>query len=266
MAKLRFEIEGSHAAVAFPTYVSATTYLLKLLRELDTIILSRYRGTLQWYVSHLASNGSLALEMVSRVRQLRSFDAPHDVGPRVATSLVKGFDNIANLGVSPPYFSEYGLRNMGEMIDVLNRNGAYGYKATAMDANQTVAITPKAAEVVRQLLPIKRSYIGSAEGTLEAITIRGGKFLVYDALTDRAIACRSTDSDLERVKELLGHRVVVSDVVHTNIRSEPVRVDVENMRVLGAGRLPSTKELTGAYPNITNGMTTEECLRSIRGD
>ena len=265
MAKLRFEIEGSPSSVAFSTYIAATTGLMKLLRELDTILSSTYHGSLKWYVSHLESAGNLTLDVVSRVRPLKH--APADVGTRVTSSLVQGFDNIQHKGISPPFLSYYGLKNLGDMLDVLNRNGASGYTATAVDEGNSTTVSPNAADTIRQLLPIKRSAIGSVEGMLEAISIRGGgKFIVYDSLTDKAIACRFDNADLERVKSLLGRRVLVSGIVHANIKSEPIRVDVETVRTLGDGLLPKTAELAGGYPSITEGMTLDDYLRSIRGD
>src|SRR5262245_16610667 len=155
MAKLRFEIEGTPSTVAFPTFVAATTGLLKLLRELDTIISAKFRGTLQWYVSSLSSNGNLEIDVVSRVRPVpRLQDVPTDVGPRVASSLVKGFDNIQNRGSSPPYLSEYGLRNLGEMLQILNRYGVNGYTFRA--EGLSLSVFPSAVVTMNKLLPIKR--------------------------------------------------------------------------------------------------------------
>jgi hypothetical protein len=59
---------------------------------------------------------------------------------------------------------------------------------------------------------------------------------------------------------------MVIGTVHWNAKSEARRVDVNDIRVLGSRALPRTLDLSGAYPEITEGMTTEEYIRSIRGD
>jgi hypothetical protein len=270
MAKLRFEIQGTPGNVAFATYVAATGGLQKILRELDEIISSRYLGSVRWYVSYLQSKESgLTLDVVSRVRPEVRKNVPLDAGNKVASSFVRGLDNIQNQGISPPYLSEYGLRNLQTMLHVLNKNGAHGYIAKEFDEGKEVRVSSKAEEVVRSLIPIKRTAIGSVEGKLEVISLRKSrKFIVYDALTDKAVACSFHESELEKIRMLLGCRVVVGGIVHTNIKSEPVRVDVEldSIRVLGDGPLPRTTELTAAYPTITGGLSVDEYLRSIRGD
>lgn len=118
-------------------------------------------------------------------------------------------------------------------------------------------------------LQIKRKTIGSVEGTLEAISIhRSKKFIVYDALTKKAISCEFGDDEkaLAKVKDVLGKRVMVSGTVHWNAKSEARRVDVADIRVLGAAALPRAYELSGTYPEITEGLSTEDYIRSIRGD
>jgi hypothetical protein len=267
MAKLRFEIEGAPSFVAFPTYVTATSKLLQLLRELDKVISGHYPGTLQWYVAHLQSESHLTIDVVSRVKLTRARQVFSDYGSQVAGSLVTGLDNVQNKGISPPHLSEYGLKHMGEMIDVLNRNGASGYRATVMDSGKTVDVSPVAADTIRQLLPIRRSSIGSVSGKLEAISIhRGGRFVVYQAVNDKAISCKFEESALDRVKALLGRRVVVSGIVHSNIKAEPIRVDVDEIFDLDAELRPDTRELRGAYPGIADGLSPESYIRRLRGE
>ena len=269
MAKLRFEIDGKPSEVAFQSFVDASAHFLALLREIDQAMSGRHLGTLRWYVSGLNSNGGLAVEVLSKLKpppKRRKVQIDPDIGGRVAGSLVTGFDNIENLGVSPPYLSPYGLQRLDNMLHVLEQNGARGYRTTDLQHDRTVTLTHKAIDNVRALLPIKRKTIGSVEGKLEAISIhRRKRFVVYDALTKKAITCEFRDDMLDGIKDSLGHRVLVSGTVHWNAKSEAKRVDVETIRPLG-DQLPSTSELSGAYPDITEGMAIDEYIRSIRGD
>lgn len=266
MAKLRFEINGEPSYVAFSTFLTATQKLKQILRELDQAISGRYIGTIQWYVAALSSEKNLSIDVLSRPKRTNKPDTP-DIGGQVAASLVTGLDNVQNRSVSPPYLSEYGLQHLGEMLDVLNKNGASGYRATDLEREESIEVSRAAADTIRQLLPIRRSSIGSVEGKLEAISIhRSPTFVVYQALTNKAVRCLFDGSDvmMETVKNILGKRVMVSGLVNWNIKSEPVRVDVEDIRVLGDESLPTTSELSGSHPDIADGMTTDEYIRSIR--
>lgn len=267
MAKLRFEIDGEPSYVAFSTFLTATQKLKQLLREIDQVISGRYGGSLQWYVAALTSKKNLGIEVLSRLKRTREATPPIDFGSDVAASLVTGLDNVQNRNASPPYLSEYGLRHMEEMLNVLARNGAKGYRATDIEHDKTVVVSQSAAQTIRELLPIRRSAIGSVEGKLEAISIhRGPTFIVYQGLTNKAIRCAFDGSDvmMETVKSILGKRVVASGIVHSNIKAEPMRVDVEDIRVLGDGPLPRTQDLTGSHPDIADGLSTDDYIRSIR--
>lgn len=270
MAKLRFEIDGAPSDVAFQSFVTATAEFLGVLREIDQVISGRYLGSLRWYVADLHSNGGLSIDVLSRVkpppRSLRKL-APTDFSGRVASSVVTGFEHIEELGLTPPNLSLYGLQRLNNMLGVLEKNGARGYRTTDLGDGRTAELSQHAIENVRLLLPTKRTTIGSVEGLLEAISIhRKKRFIVYEALTKKAISCEFSQEMLPRVKDALGQRVLVSGMVNWNAKSEAKSVVADDLRVLGQHVIPTTSELSGAYPNITDGMTTEEYIRSIRGD
>jgi hypothetical protein len=272
MAKLRLEIEGDPHRVELESFVRASANFLKMLTEIDQVMTGRYRGTLRWYIADLSSGlNGLSVDVLSRLKpppKSKPNLSTVDFSSRVAGSLVTGFEHVEKLGISPPYLSTYGLSNLNNMLGILGRNGARAYRTTDLEQGRTVELSQNAVETVRSLLPTKRKTIGSVEGQLEAISIHGNKkFVVYDSLTKKAISCEfDSEEMLSKVKDDLGKRVLVSGLVHWNVQSEPKRVEVENIRVLGDGLLPTTKDLSGAYPDITEGMTTEEYIRSIRGD
>jgi hypothetical protein len=60
--------------------------------------------------------------------------------------------------------------------------------------------------------------------------------------------------------------VNVAGVVQYNLRGEPARVKVEQIRVLRKREeLPTPGPLTGVDPSFTGDLSTEEYLRTIRG-
>jgi hypothetical protein len=129
-----------------------------------------------------------------------------------------------------------------------------------------VEVSRRAADNIGELLPVRRESVGAIEGRLEAISIhRAKKFVVYHSITRKAVNCSFKDDEfLEEAKRALGERVHVSGVVKTNIKSEPVMVEVNRLRILGKGRLPTTGELTGSDPDFTGGLSTDEFIRRIR--
>lgn len=268
MSKLRFEIKGDPEKISLSTYSVATTRLVQLLRELDVAISRHGNGSLQWYVSDLSKNGSLAIEIRSEVRTMpRSKPPLADFSNQVAQSFVTGFENIESKGISPPYLSEFGLEKLNNMMALLNKNGAKGFIATAVDQHRSISVSEKAATTLRELLPAKKEIEGSVEGRLETISVHGHKrFVIYHSLTGKAVTCKiESDSDLKKAVDALGSKAWVAGTVSINVKSEPLSVKVKVFRILGEGkRLPLAAELTGSDPDFTGDMTTDEYIRSIR--
>jgi len=85
--------------------------------------------------------------------------------------------------------------------------------------------------------------------------------------TKKAISCNFgvDDALLRLAAGHLGDRVIVRGKVYRNARGEPMRVDVEHLRVLRPdSELPSTESLTGSRPDLTGELSTEEHLHEIR--
>jgi hypothetical protein len=266
MARLTFEINGSKHEVALDTFTRATSNVVSILQELDRAISRRRgRGTLVWYVYDLSSNGSLLIEVESRVRgRAPRGEVIQDISRDVAGSLVTGFDNVESKGISPPYLSQSGLKRIRQMASLVRKNGARAFTVKAND--RSAEISQKAADNIGELLPIRRESMGAVEGRLEGISIHGAKrFIVYHAITHKAVSCVFARSEfLDEAIGALGKRVHVSGTIRKNIKGEPVSVDVKNLRILGSGRLPSTGQLTGYDPEFTGELSTEEFIRRIR--
>lgn len=272
MARVRFEIEANSSGVSVTTYNTANRKFVQLLRELDSAISGKSGGMVNWYIADLGKNGTLSLEIESRIKKPpkreRKKKENYDTAPAVAQSLVTGFENIEQRGISPPYLSEFGLEKLGDMMNLLHANGARGFIATSVDDGRSVEVTEKAANTLQELLPPRREEDGSVEGTLETVSVHGDKkFIVYDSLTKKGVTCIiSRDDLLEKAMGALGSKVAVSGIVHFNIKDEPIRISaVSSLRVFGHGkRLPKASELTGSDPDFTGDLSTDEYIESIR--
>lgn len=185
-------------------------------------------------------------------------------------SFITGFENIQFRGISPPYLSEYGLEKLQSMMQLLQKNGAKGFIATSIDDQRSVSVTESGAKTLQDLLPPRREEKGSVEGTLETISIHGSKkLIIYESLSRKGVTCiLRKEESLDLAKEALGKKIVVSGEILFNIKDEPVRVMIENLRdlrILGLGKkFPTAAQLTGSDPNFTGDLSTDEYIERIR--
>ena len=261
MATLRLRITGEPRNITVRGFLAAIDNWLKILGDLDSAISGEPQGSLDWFVADL-SKGSLVVEVESRSRLEEK-----NVGPDVADALVTGLQEIEERGASPPYLSESGMLKMRQLVRLIGREGASGFEVRHLD--QSVEVSARASAAIDQLIRVQQHSIGSVEGRLETISIHGRrpKFIVYHALTRKAVTCKfEPERWLERVKDALGHRVNALGEVHYNVKGEPLRIELRELRTLrDEDELPSTSDLGGNEPDLTGEVTTEEYIRSIRG-
>ena len=260
MADVQFDIKGEKGSISIDTFRTAIYKAFGLLREFDSALSGKPNGILRWYVYDLRANETLSIVVQSRLK----IPAVRDTGSLVASTFVNGFRQLEQEASTPPYLSESGMIRAQEMVSLIGKNGAQGFRVSA--ANQQVDITQATAENIQKLLPIRRTAIGSVEGTLEQISIhRKPQFIVYHAITNRAVTCEfDEESMLQRVKDALGKRVNVRGTLKKNFKGETLRIKVEDFRVMGeTSIIPADQELP--EPEFTDAADTAELLRRIRG-
>lgn len=108
--------------------------------------------------------------------------------------------------------------------------------------------------------------IGSVEGSLEAVTIRGEKaFVVHDTITGRRIECVSTDREVvESAGELSGEVVCVRGEVRYGADGRPTSVAVSSLCRLGGGGRVQPEDLRGLFAD--DPIDLEEWARYVRED
>lgn len=261
MQGLRLRLEGEPKTIYISALSVAVNNWVKVLSDLDSGISGEPKGSLDWVVSNLASNGSLVIsaEYRSRLEQ-------QNFGPRVSEAAINGFRLLEYEGLTPPYLSEAGIGYAKRMVKLVGNQGVSGIGVE--NTSESVQLSARASVHIDQLLPVRHSTLGSVEGKLEMISIHGKRpqFLVYHHRTHKAIRCTFSTEMLDRVKDALGERVIAMGQVHLNGKNEPVRVDLQQLRVLRAEKdLPSIADITGIDPDFTGELSTAEFLRSIRG-
>jgi len=258
VANVRLIIEGTPGTITLKAFIDAIENWLNILKDVDAAISKVPSGSLDWVVTELAVGSlQLAVEPLSRVEG-------KNFGPVVARNAVAGIGQIERVGTTPPYWSHASLTHARKMLKTIGSCGVSGIQATYQ--SDTEHASARASANIDLLLPTTRTSLGSVEGIMETISIHGSpKFVVYQDATNKAVSCAFSQTWLESAKEALGRRVSVAGVVHWNRKDEPVRVDVEDLRIMTSrGQLPPIVQLAGSVPDLTGGLTTEEYIRRIR--
>jgi len=265
VADVQFEIKGEKGSISVDTFRTAINKAFMLLREFDSALSGKPRGILGWYVNDLHSDDDLAIGVTSRLKPPAQRKRLPDTSTAVARTFVNGFDELEHEGSTPPYLSEGGMINAQEMVNLIGKNGAKGFRISS--AGKDVEVTKATSENISKLLPIRRTAIGSIEGKLEKISVhRGTNFIVYHAITNKAITCQFHEEFmLDRVKAALGKRVNVSGELQKNIKGETLRIRVDDFQVMSERASLIPQDRAFPEPEFTDAETTAELLRRIRG-
>ena len=233
----------------------------KILLDYDKAISGEPEGSSDWVITNV-STGSLCIET-----EPRSKITNKNYGPKVASSFIKGWSEIRK-GVTPAYLSSQGMRKAKKLAKIVGREGMNGLLVSS--PSDRAEITPEVSKYIGQLLKVKHQSIGSVEGKLMTISIQGGsRFVIYHSRTGKAINCNiPIDKLASMIKtEMLGRRVIASGIVQSNIKGEPLELNAERIRTIRKKEeLPSIESIGGSDPNFTGDLSTEEFMRSVRGD
>ncbi len=273
MATLRFYVQGDPRLISIHDLVGLVSDSFAIVDDLDAALSGEPQGSIDWTLTEL-SKGSLVLEVESKPRargsrwweQHQAVGGTADVALEIARTFVGGLDLIEREPATPPYFSEQSMKRARRLLGLVGREGIE--RLTVMDGQGEAVISPRAYQNIGPLIPPRRRSVGSVEGRIETISLHGRpRFIVYHGRTKKAVTCKfNPEQWLARVKDVLGARVSVSGVVHSNAKGEPLRVEPREIRTLGRRKeLPSTAELSGSDPDLTGDMTTAEFIRSVRG-
>jgi hypothetical protein len=271
MSVLRLDIEGDANRIPYRSFIQVASNSLGILNDLDYAYSRKHGATLDWYVKNLSKNGSLRIEVYSRVKTKKRVHY-EDFSSQVADSFVSGFRVLEEEGKSPALLTESGMKKARVLTNLIGNNGLQSLVATAPDTQKETEITRKSAAHIEQLIPVASQSIGSVEGTLEVISIhRSNRFIVYEQRTGKAVSCFYGKLPLlDVVTDALGKRVVASGELSRNAKGEPIKLklnDESQLKVFGSAAYPSYEllKLSGSDPEFTGDMSTEEFIRNTRG-
>jgi hypothetical protein len=265
---LELIIQGEQGKITVETLQSALSSWLDTLHDLDKAISHDPNGSVDWILARMSlGSGIVGARPVPR-------NPRRNYGEQISLSNVHGFRLIeTGGGASPPYLSDKGMKGANSLLRLITTGGATGVAVRYvpddedLTAIEEAQVSARGASNIIRLLPVHHKAIGSVEGTLEVVSLhRGGRFTVYEYRTKKAVkSFFEREKWLEEIRTALGKRVEVGGLVEYNVREEPLSIKVDRLRILGEGRLPTTRELTGSDPGFTGDMSTDEFIRTVRG-
>lgn len=236
--RVGLDLEGR---ITLTQLLEAAEALADILRDVDTQTTQRAGGGLDWVIADMRG-GSAHLEVYAAPKDDR---LPYRITEQVLRNFEQGMRIIAERSERPPYFTDNALKK-ARVLTALARQP--GIEAVVVQLNGTrVSFDRRIDANVRDLVEGDLQTIGSVEGTLEMVTIRGAKhFNVYDEVTDKAVRCYFPDRLLEAVRQAFGQRVLVHGVFTVKRTGEVSSLKVEGMELFpDESELPTVDSIRG---------------------
>ncbi len=271
--RLDLVLEGKPGTIALRSFLRALEDARAAIEGVDVAMTHRGNPVIEWYVQELRTS-SLAATLIGRPRRGRSALAytPQRAN-EIATSFVKGLQEVENRAIVPPSFPEQSMRRLKQLGNVLGRNGARGLRVEKLEeadeagsAELVARLTRNTGENAKEALNPRYTASGSVVGRLDVVSVhRGQQFTVYDEIDRRPVKGSFPDELLEMVKEALGRRVLAAGIVRRNGARQMVSVLVETLEILpDESDLPRVADLVGSDPEFTTGLPVNEWIRKVR--
>jgi len=147
----------------------------------------------------------------------------------------------------PPFFSESAVQKYRELGNVVDESGK-DVEAVHLrfDDATPFTLSPTAIAHADKLLEANVLSYGTIEGRLQTITDRRGlKCWVWEQLTDHRVECHFGAEIADEIERAWRRRVSVTGMISYRKTGTPVSINVESIRVLGGGKLPSWDDVKG---------------------
>lgn len=193
--------------------------------------------------------------------------APRRDDPEIVSTIGEGLRLIMQGTDQPPErFTEPVLEELKRMQRLYRGLDRAEYITVRMDGMETATIQSDIAEKANRILSAGHHNLGSVHGDLEVINVhKSPKATVWDRVSGAPVRWTFPRSELDRVKDLLGRRVLVSGDIHYFINGVPR--SISNVFSI-EDATPPLHEVKAGFGSIPDKRVRElgvtEWLRSIR--
>ncbi len=256
---------GEKDEITLDEFLAAGKDFLELLRELDASVSQEQSGSVRWTVSFLSKNSPPEIGVTAQRRPNRK-----DYSVDVQRAAIQGSLALKDRGERPLEYSDAALSVLQRIADKSIKLGPsliFTREKGRLDQQESRIDIGTSQRVQEFTAPRSRAW-GTLIGRLDTITVRSGtEFRIIDEETKCPVRCRFDETQLNQVKELLGHRVMASGTIHANNIGSPLRLEVEGqVSTVDPQELPTIDQMIGLVPNLMGGLTMLEFLEDDDAD
>jgi hypothetical protein len=195
---------------------------------------------------------------------------PASDGVRTVDALTAGLGALTRNGdlqEPPPFFSDFALRDLQDMAPLFRGREAVA-RIDVLRAGDPVGTVDQSIEPrIEKIYGAGYVMLSSVEGKLEAINVHRRRFFtVWDRLSRGPVRCALPgDEDVERVKGLLGHSVLVAGMVSYFANGVPRAIHaITEIEPLPGRDAFQQRAGFGSVPDLTGDLTTDDFVHSRR--
>jgi len=188
------------------------------------------KNPIKWIVS--VRRGSIILENQPEYIQ----DVPPIISDKIFQTIDKGFRILEKQARRPTNFTDKALEHL-QNLAAIPQTRSNGLEKISIAVNRKSHVLSK--HVVANVDLVLGEYsraIGSVEGTLETISVKGHKerLYVFDSLTNRRILCDVTEEMMLEAltPKVFGRRVYVFGMISYSKDGSPRRIRADELKVL----------------------------------
>lgn len=259
---LRLELQASGPLVEAPSYRDALDSFLAILRELDRAYTRQAGGagqSIRWFI-HRTSSSDPTIDLLPE-----SSAADINVTNQVIAGAVDSLMTLENGPTQPSFLTYAGLEHCQALGRLIRHDGLS--QVVISTNGRSVNLTENLVTNVTELLGQRAETLGSVEGELEMVTLRGRRYFnVYSLLTGKATRCYFDVEQIPTIKDALGKVVIVAGLIRSLPHDESQEMtNLSKIELVETEGLPTPSDVRGIMPNLTEGKPSERYLKERWG-
>jgi len=251
------QISGKNDRISAELFVRSISNFLNLIKEVDSVVSERRRGSVRWEIAKLEMHSPAVVEFVGNSRI-----ATMDYSRAIEESVLDGMEQLMERPEQPQFYSYSAMQRAQGIAGVVPRVNW----VQVFGDSRRASIDTRLFSNVEYIIGSETKSLGSVRGSLDAIMVHSGhEFRVWSPKSKRPITCRFAKEMLPEVKRHLKQSVDVFGQVYRNQKGEPVLVEVDSFLPLEPAKMtPSVGEMCGLVPDLYGGRSLKNYLEELR--
>ena len=257
--QLTILMEVKKGRVHASSFLTVLGDMIDILEDVDASVSANRSGSVCWVITDATPSNPLTMTLEAEPK------GEVNNGSEAIYYALTGIREMERTGDRPPmHFSPEALEKAKNISSVFSD----GVERLILSSpgSEPVSVSQRLAANAADLLPKGHDELGTITGRLEGLSIHGRySFCVWDVASNQKVDCLFTEDGYQEAHSLVGRRMDVSGRIHYSSAGIPLRVYVEETRLLPDHDTVS-EVLDGPPLNITGGIDAVEYVRMIRDD